>query len=353
MRILGNAKLLKLAVAAAAIVAIGSSDALARSRGGWGSYGSYSGSYASYGSYGSYGSAGSYGYSVSYGSSGSYGSYGSSGSYGGHKKHGGLFARWHARKAAKHASSGSYGSYGSYGSSGSSGGYAVSYGSSGSYGSHGSSGSYGGYAAPVEESYSEPSDAAPATPPQAPAEAGDAAAPSASATEATIWVNLPADAKVFVNDRETTSTGPTRHFVSRGLESGMSYSYQLRVEYQLDGKPQVEDKLVRLHAGESVQLAFGGADAAATAKTELKLHVPAEARVTLAGAATGQTGEDRTYTTSTLAQGQKWDGYVIRVELERDGQKLVEEKTLSIEGGQTYELSFEFADDSAKVASIN
>jgi uncharacterized protein (TIGR03000 family) len=352
MRTLGNAKLCLVAALAAGIVAVSASDALAwwgKHRGGsYGSYGSYGGSYASYGSYGSYGSAGSYD---------SYGSYGG----------GGLFARWHAKKAMRkgYGSYGSYASYGSYDGYGSSGGYAVSY---GSYGSYGSSGSYGGVIYDAQ-----PADAMSAEPPAAPTEAApqDGAAPqtpqpglegtppqappSASAREASIWVSVPADAKVFVNDLATRSLGTERHYVSRGLERGRSYSYKLRVEFERDGQPVVEDKLIRLQAGSSVQLAFGNGQPAeeATAKTELKLHVPAEAKVTLAGAATKQTGEVRTYATSGLKTGQKWNGYTVRVELEQEGKTLTEEKTMDIEGGKSYELSFEMAGDSLKVAAVN
>jgi uncharacterized protein (TIGR03000 family) len=342
---LGNTRLVAVAVVAAGIVAVAAGDAFARSRGGWGSHGSYgsAGSYSggSYGgSYASYYSGGSYG--GSYASSGSY----SSGSYGG-GSHGrtGLFSRWHARKAAKH----SYGSYGGYASSGSSG----SYGSYGSYSSSGSSGSYGGTiyeSYPAEVEVTDPSVVPSA--PAVPSEATPPAAPSASATEATIFVSLPADAKVFVNDLATTSTGAERHYVSRGLKPGSSYSYKLRVQFERDGKPVTEDKVVRLTAGENIQLAFGGAAASdATAQTELKLSVPANAKVTLAGAPTEQTGDVRTYTTDSLAPGQKWNGYTVRVELEENGKTLVEEKTLDIEGGKSYELAFELAGDSLKVAA--
>ncbi len=86
-------------------------------------------------------------------------------------------------------------------------------------------------------------------------------------------------------------------------------------------------------------------------KTKLTLHVPAEAKVTLAGAETKQTGEVRTYATEGLKPGQHWDGYTVRVELEQNGKTLVEEKTLNIEGGKDYELSFEMAGDSLKVAA--
>ena len=110
-----------------------------------------------------------------------------------------------------------------------------------------------------------------------------------------------------------------------------------------------------MQAGETIDLSFGAGEQLAAeeaATTELTLHVPADAKVTLAGAATQQTGETRTYATDALTAGQEWDGYVVRVELERDGKTLVEEKTLSIVGGENYELSFDFAEEAAQVASL-
>ena len=328
MRKLDSTRFALLAVAAAGIVAWGSTDASAFSRGSWGSSGS-SGSYASYssgssGSYGSYssGSSGSYA-SYSSGSSGSYASSGSSGSYG----RPGLFARWHARKAAR-ASSGSSGSYGSYGSSGSSG----SYGSAGSSGSSGSGGSYGSYSA----SYS----AVPTT--------------AVASADASIHVSVPADALVYVNGALTKSTGADRQFVSRGLQSDMNYSYDVVVKSK-DGA-EIGQKTVTLRGGDAIELNFGADKtevAAEEVKTELTLHVPAEAKVTLAGAATKQTGELRTYATTTLAPGQVWDGYKIRVEMEQDGKTLVEEKTISITGGKATELTIDFADASQHVAAVN
>lgn len=328
MRVFGLTRVMS-AAAVAAVVAMCAGDAMA-----FGHRGGSSGSSGSYGSYGSSGSSGSY---ASSGSSGS----GSSGS------HGGLFARWHARKAARAASSGSS-SYGSYGSSGSSGSYG-SYGSSGSSGSasSGSAGSYGSSgvyydSAPVEMEVAP--EVAPTAEPPAP-------------PQASINVTVPADAVVFVNDRPTTSTGANRNYISRGLSYGRTYAYQIRVEFERNGEKVVENKVVRLQAGQSEQLNFGDGEQMAKetepAKTQVTLHVPAGAQVTLAGASTHQTGEERTYVTTNLADGQKWDGYVVRVTLDRDGKTLTEEKTLSIVGGQDYELSFDFADEAAKVASLN
>lgn len=318
MKIARTRRQLGLAIAAGLAVVLVGSDAMA-----W--------------SYGSWGSSGGWGSSASYGS---YGSSGSSGSYGSHGRMG-LFARMRARRAARRASHGSYGSsgssasYGSYGSSGSS----ASYGSYGSTGSSGSAGSYASYSStPVEYS---------------------AAKPVATTDVATIKVTVPEDAQVVVNDSKTTSTGTERSYVSRGLQAGKSYTYNFQVTYAgADGKSVTEDRVVKLRAGDVVPLSFGleSQEEVATApeadevETKLTLEVPENAKVFLLGAETKQTGTVRTFTTKQLKAGKQWDGYQVRVELEKGGQTLVREEQLQIEGGQSYELAFQF--DSAALTQI-
>ncbi len=83
-------------------------------------------------------------------------------------------------------------------------------------------------------------------------------------------------------------------------------------------------------------------------KTSLTIHVPADAKITLAGVETKQTGETRQFATTRLATGQTWDGYKVVVELNKDGQTLHEERTLKLVGGEAQELSINF--DSTAVA---
>ena len=161
---------------------------------------------------------------------------------------------------------------------------------------------------------------------------------------------------MFVNDRATTSTGADRRYVSHGLRDGLTYEYRLRVEFDKDGKPVVENRSVLVRAGDSIDLQFGSSEQLADqrdATTELTLHVPKQAKVTLAGAPTAQTGEVRTYATSTLAPGTKWNDYVVHVELDRSGKKLVEEKTLNLVGGEKYQLTFDFKDEPQSLASLH
>lgn len=70
-------------------------------------------------------------------------------------------------------------------------------------------------------------------------------------------VNVPADAKVFVNGRATTSVGAIRQYSSAGLRPGSKYDYRVRAEFTRDGKSVSEEKTVSVAAGQTVVLAFG------------------------------------------------------------------------------------------------
>ena len=69
-------------------------------------------------------------------------------------------------------------------------------------------------------------------------------------------MNVPDDAKIFVNGQPTTSTGSLRQYVSRSLKNGFNYSYEVRAEIVRDGKPVEQVKTINVRAGETATLAF-------------------------------------------------------------------------------------------------
>ncbi|QDU88355.1 hypothetical protein Pla175_17300 [Pirellulimonas nuda] len=329
----------KLVVAFTMVLAVSTADAF------WNSYGSY-GSRGSYGGSASYGSSGSSGSYASHGSSSSYGSYASHGSSSSYGSHGGLIARIKAR----HASSGSYGSHGSSSSYGSHGVVTVSYGSNGSSSSYGSSGSYGSNAS--HGSYSSVGSSSAGSYGTVISESSSVVQPTYASSTATgsgtLSVNVPADAVVFVNGSRTTSTGTQRQYVSKGLAQGEDYAYEVRVEYELNGEKVVESKSATLTADASASLNFTAsqptpvtvAKAEATI-TKLTVRVPEGASITLAGAPTKQTGAEREFSTTRLANGQTWEDYRVQVEL--DG--VVQQRTITLRGGDSQELVFNFGGD--------
>ena len=199
------------------------------------------------------------------------------------------------------------------------------------------------YSAPVEGNVVP---AAPETPP-APAAAGQ----TRPAGDATLTVNVPSDARVFVNGVKTTSVGSERSYISRGLQSGYDYTYEVRAEIERDGKIVEETKKVSLMAGRTARVAFELAAAEVAPSTTLTLNVPADAKVFLAGSETTSKGEVREFTTTKLAAGQSWDDYTIRVTFTQDGQTISREKTIKLSAGDSQVL--EFSQDAQLVASAN
>ncbi|HTU23483.1 MAG TPA: TIGR03000 domain-containing protein [Gemmataceae bacterium] len=68
---------------------------------------------------------------------------------------------------------------------------------------------------------------------------------------ATIVVELPAEAKLLIDNEATTSTGSSRVFQSPTLNPGKEYHYTLKAEIVRDGKPVKAEQVVTVTAGET------------------------------------------------------------------------------------------------------
>ncbi len=77
---------------------------------------------------------------------------------------------------------------------------------------------------------------------------------SVDPTTAVIVVSLPADAKLTIDDQPTTSTSDHRVFVSPSLTAGKDFTYTLKAEIAVNGKPTVVSKVVTVRAGEESQV---------------------------------------------------------------------------------------------------
>jgi len=164
---------------------------------------------------------------------------------------------------------------------------------------------------------------------------------------ATLAVNVPEAAKIYVNGKLTRSTGAQRQYISRGLTLGQRYTYEVRAELERDGETIEETKFVHLRAGETSELAFSLETR--VADTTLTVHVPEDAKITLSGRETAGTGAVRVFSTNKLATGKQWSDYKILVSVERNGQTLTQEKSISLASGDSREVSFLF--DALQVAA--
>ncbi len=151
-------------------------------------------------------------------------------------------ARWFS-----HGSSG--GSSGSYGSGGGSGGSWGSYGSGGgsggSWGSYGSGGGSGGYHVVSNVGV---------------------AGVAAERRVGYMNVNVPADAKVYLQDQRMTLAGARRRFVTPEITDGKELVYNLKVEIERDGRTVSKTTQAVVKAGQEVEVTVSFDEPAAGAR---------------------------------------------------------------------------------------
>ncbi len=71
-----------------------------------------------------------------------------------------------------------------------------------------------------------------------------------------LTIYVPLDAKVYVNEKLTSTEGSKRAFVSFGLDAGYEYEYHVRAEVVRDGKLYPETQTIILRAGENRTVSF-------------------------------------------------------------------------------------------------
>ncbi len=160
-------------------------------------------------------------------------------------------------------------------------------------------------------------------------------------------VTVPEEARVYVNGKLTKTPGTHRRYISRGLVSGFRYTYEVRAELDRAGETLTDTQVVHVRAGETSDLAFDfdRAEPQVAAATTLTLHVPADAQVTLGGNETASSGEVRQFTTTDLPRDEQWKDYRVVVTVQRDGQELRRERTITVNGGDSRELAFNFTEN--------
>jgi uncharacterized protein (TIGR03000 family) len=84
-------------------------------------------------------------------------------------------------------------------------------------------------------------------------------------TRANVLVELPADARLFVDGQAMKSTSARRSFITPPLEQGQAYYYDLRAEAVRDGQTVRISRRVVVRPGQSVNLSFPELEAGATA----------------------------------------------------------------------------------------
>jgi uncharacterized protein (TIGR03000 family) len=123
------------------------------------------------------------------------------------------------------------------------------------FGCHGCYGCYGGFGCTGFNPYGPN----PSTPEMIPAPKPDekkGGTTSVAPDRAKVIVQLPAGAKLYVDDQPIKTSTDNQAFNTPRLDRGQTYYYEVRAEVVRDGKTVVESKRVLVKAGEEVSVAF-------------------------------------------------------------------------------------------------
>ena len=205
-------------------------------------------------------------------------------------------------------------------------------------------------AAPAKKPAAQPAekpaeDAKPAVAPKEKESAGES-----DQGKATFNVQVPDDARVFINNLATKTPGMNRSYVSHGLQTGLRYSYEIRAEVTRNGKLLQETQTVQLEAGQTRTLDFKVLGKPAAVVTTLILHVPQGAQVTLAGKQLPDGNEIRTFQTRQLMAGETWTDYPIKLTYQLDGQTKQIQRNVTLKAGNTHEIKL--ADGATRVVNL-
>jgi len=88
----------------------------------------------------------------------------------------------------------------------------------------------------------------------------------APAAPARLTINVPADARLWVDQVECPLTSAVRSFNSPALQPGHTYFYTLKVQVQRDGAPVTDSQRVPMAAGENITVDFSNVGTVSTAQ---------------------------------------------------------------------------------------
>lgn len=155
--------------------------------------------------------------------------------------------------------------------------------------------------------------------------------------QARILVQLPADAKLYVDDQLSNQSATPRTLVTPVLQNGRDYTYTLRVEAVRNGQTVVATKDVVFRAGDNKAVEFGDLAGKATAKVTVTL--PATAKLYVDDILCPQTSSTRSFETPEMPYGQKYY-YTMKTEYEQDGKVQTTSRQVIVEAGQQIKVDF-------------
>jgi uncharacterized protein (TIGR03000 family) len=186
------------------------------------------------------------------------------------------------------------------------------------------------------------------------------AAPAASAVaktndnQGTVVVQLPTDARMWVDGKLADLTSSSRTFLTPALEKDRDYYYTIRAEATRDGKSLAQNARVVVRAGQMSRVDFGDlrtvaqvTPAVGAAPAHITVRLPANAKLYVDDVPAPQTSARQTFDTPRLEPGRVYY-YMLRAETTLNGRARSESRRVELQAGKRVEVDFT---DLATVAS--
>jgi uncharacterized protein (TIGR03000 family) len=159
-----------------------------------------------------------------------------------------------------------------------------------------------------------------------------------------LLVQLPPDAKLFVDGREVNLTPEIRNVLTPELTPGRDYYYTLMVQAVRGGKPVEETRRVVVRAGQASPADFRDLGVASqelpSAKpARITVRIPEGARLYVDGVAKPVTGGRQTFNTPVLEPGKSYY-YTFKAEFGQESQIPAETQRVIVEAGKDVAVNF-------------
>jgi uncharacterized protein (TIGR03000 family) len=156
---------------------------------------------------------------------------------------------------------------------------------------------------------------------------------------ATVVVQVPERASLYVDGRQVTMNTNPRDFRTPSLEPGQTYYYTMKVVAVRGDKIVSQTRKVEVRANETSRVTFNDLKPEGSAKAQVTVKLPAEAKLTVQGKPCPLTSSERVLASPPLEPGKTYY-YILKAELTRDGQKREETQRVAVSAGKQVTVEF-------------
>jgi uncharacterized protein (TIGR03000 family) len=172
---------------------------------------------------------------------------------------------------------------------------------------------------------------------------------TAAPNQGTVIVQLPADARLFVDGQFADLTSATRSFITPALEMDRDYYYTIQAEADRNGRALAQRQRVPVRAGQVSRVDFADLSSAEAVKVpreatpapaRITVRLPEQAKLYVDDVLCPQTDSaKRAFDTPQLEPGRTYH-YTLRVEMVREGRTIKKDRRIDMQAGKKIDVDF-------------